>query len=37
MQIVDLKQIQQYYGTWVTLGEAVQGKDRAREGNQKLE
>jgi hypothetical protein len=31
MQIINLKQMQQYYGTRVPL------RDRAREGNQKLE
>jgi hypothetical protein len=34
MWIVDLKQMQQYYGTLITL---VQGRHSAREGNQKLE
>jgi hypothetical protein len=37
MQIIDLKQMHQYYWTWVTLREAAQGKDNEREGNQKLE
>jgi hypothetical protein len=34
---IDLKQMQQYYGTWVILREATYGRDSAREGNQKLE
>jgi hypothetical protein len=29
--IVDLKQMQKYFGTQFTLGEAVHGRDRARE------
>jgi hypothetical protein len=38
MQIIDLKQIQQYYGTQVTLrGGHSYGRVSEREGNKKLE
>jgi hypothetical protein len=37
MQTVDLKQMQQYHGIRVTLKEAMHRRNRAREGNQKLE
>jgi hypothetical protein len=32
-QIVNLKQMQQYYGTWVTLRECCARENKAREGN----
>jgi hypothetical protein len=38
MWIIDLKQIQQYYWTWVTnKGENVHRRNREREENLKLE
>jgi hypothetical protein len=37
MWITDLQQMQQYYGTWVTLRGGHVWEGRTREGNQKLE
>jgi hypothetical protein len=37
MQIIDLQQLQQNYGTWAIVREGHAWKDRVREGNQKLE
>jgi hypothetical protein len=36
MQIIDLKQIEQYYGTWITLQEGCAREEYGKEGNQKL-
>jgi hypothetical protein len=38
MEIINPKQMQGYYGTWVThKGESAYRRDRAREGNENLE